>query len=1010
MAWKIREGFFKGTIVAIAQTPDGYLWLGSEFGMVRFDGVQYVTWQPPPGQDLPSSYIRSILPARDGALWIGTAKGLASWKGGQLTRYPELEGQAIWTLLEDREGTVWAGGQATPLGKLCAIHNGNTKCYGEDGSFGPYIDTLYEDRGGNLWVGGVAGLWRWKPGPPKLYPMPDRVRALAEGDNGTLVIVTYSGIRQLVGGRLEAYPLADAGQQLKPYGILRDRDGGLWIGTVDRGLVHVHQGRIDAFARSDGLSGDFIESIFEDREGNIWVATLDGLDRFHDLAVTTISVKQGLSNAAVMSTLVTRDGSVWLGTLDRLNRWNNGHITIYSNKSTRRVTGGGEDGQELRRLSVANKPGSLGEVREITGAGLPDDAIESLFQDFRDRVWVATRRGIAFLENGRFTPVSSVPGGVESIAGDRTGNLWVSQRKSLFHLSGERVVEQIPWTALGRQEQARSLVVDPVDGGLWLAFPGGVSYLKGGQIRASYTVADGLGEGHIRDLQLDREGTLWAATESGASRLKDGRVATLTSKNGLPCDDVHWVMEDDDHSFWLYMACGLVRITRSELDAWAVRANKDSGWRIQATVFDGSDGVRSHSGTTGYSPSVAKSLDGKLWFLPWDGVSVIDPRHLPFNRLPPPVHIEQITADRKTYDPTSVADGRLHLPPLIRDLKIDYTAISLVAPEKVLFRYRLEGWDPDWQDVGNRRQAFYNNLPPGDYRFRVMACNNSGIWNEAGASLDFYVTPAYYQTNWFRALCGAAFLALLVALYQLRLRQVARYFDIRMEERVNERTRIARDFHDTLLQSFQGVLMKFYAVTYLLPDRPAEARQTLENVVEQARQAITEGRDVVQGLRSSTVVGNELAQAISTLGKELSAGQTGQNTPHFRVIVEGRSRDLVPLVRDEIYRIAIEALRNAFRHAQAERIEVEIWYHKRQFRLQVWDNGKGIDRQVLAQGGRDGHYGLAGMHERAELVDGKLAVRSRLDSGTEVELIIPASVAYAKSTAPRRSVFSGKGS
>src|SRR5262249_4696889 len=263
-------------------------------------------------------------------------------------------------------------------------------------------------------------------------------------------------------------------------------------------------------------------------------------------------------------------------------------------------------------------------------------------------------------------------------------------------------------------------------------------------------------------------------------------------------------------------------------------------------------------------------------FLARDGVSILDPRHLGFNKLPPPVHVEQVIADRKTYEVPSSASGSLSLPPLIRDLQIDYTALSLVAPEKVRFRYKLEGWDRDWQDVSNRRQAFYNNLPPRNYRFRVMACNNSGVWNETGAFLDFAVAPAYYQTTWFRLSCLAAFLALLAALYQLRLRQVTQRVRAQMEGRVAERERIARDLHDTLLQSFQGVLLKFHAVTYLLPGSPGEARKTLESVIEQARGAITEGRDAVQGLRSSTVISNDLAQAINTFAEGLAADPTCQ--------------------------------------------------------------------------------------------------------------------------------------
>src|SRR5262249_13876953 len=297
----------------------------------------------------------------------------------------------------------------------------------------------------------------------------------------------------------------------------------------------------------------------------------------------------------------------------------------------------------------------------------------------------------------------------------------------------------------------------------------------------------------------------------------------------------------------------------AELDNWATAVEKDqhSKQTIELTVFDNSDGISSLINASGMNPHVAKTSEGKLWFWGSEGLSILDPRRLPFNNLPPPLHIEQVTADRKTYDVASDANGQLRLPPLVRDLQIDYTALSFVTPEKVLFRYKLEGYDTDWQDAGNRRQAFYNDLPPANYRFRVMACNNSGVWNEAGALLDFAIAPAYYQTIWFRSLCVVAFLAVLAALYQMRLRQVARRFNIRMEERVNERIRLARDLHDTLLQSFQGVLLKFHAVTYLIPDRPDEAQKTLETVVEQARQAITEGRDAVQGLRSSTVLSND---------------------------------------------------------------------------------------------------------------------------------------------------------
>ena len=290
----------------------------------------------------------------------------------------------------------------------------------------------------------------------------------------------------------------------------------------------------------------------------------------------------------------------------------------------------------------------------------------------------------------------------------------------------------------------------------------------------------------------------------------------------------------------------------------------------------------------------------------------------------------------------------------------------------------------------------------------MTACNSQGVWNQTGASLDFVVLPAYYQTWWFRALCGAAFLALLWGLYQFRLRQLARQFNIRIEERVNERTRIARDLHDTMLQTFQGMLLKFYGLSVMLVDRP-EAQKKLEGLLEQGQQAVDEGREAVLGLRSSTVIANDLARAFTTLGEELAAKQDSHNPLAFQVEVEGETRDLHPILRDEVYRIAGEALRNAFQHSGAARIEVRIRYDDRQFWVCIRDNGKGIDPEVLDGGGREGHYGLPGMHERAKLAGGRLVVRSAANSGTEAEITIPAARAYAKSRSPRRSAFLRRG-
>jgi signal transduction histidine kinase/ligand-binding sensor domain-containing protein len=1006
-AWQFREGFTQGYTRSIAQTPDGYIWLGTGFGLFRFDGLRVEHWQPPlNGEQLPSNVVVSLDVARDGTFWIGTTKGLASWRDSRLTRYPKLAGLIIASILEDRNGTVWVGGiySVASRGKLCAIDGTNVDCYESDAVLGSGVTGLYEDSHHVLWVVGRDGVWRWRPGPPRFYHMPFgkfAVHNLGEADDGTLLIPLTGRLARLGGGKLETqHPYPAPARNVEGIIFLRDRDGGVWIGTDGAGVVHLHQGRAEVFSQADGLSGDDVTSLFEDREGDVWVATVGGLDRFRNYAVATYAQHEGLGTIPGWGSVVAgRDGSIWMGTNDGLRMWNHGEVTIF---------GRADDHKSPSRTVWLN-------VHYVASRGLRDHVSVSVFADNSGRILVSTPYSFGYMENGRFVAIRGVPGGVvSSVAQDRQGNLWIAnQDQGLLRLSKDGTVQRISWASIGHKDGAQSVAADRSTWGLWLGFDGGgVAYFSDGQIKETYGRAEELGNGTVSALHIETDDTVWAATEDGLSRIKNGRVLTLTSKNGLPCDAVHWITQDENHSFWLQMTCGLVRIGRGELDAWSA----DSQRKVKTTVFDSSDGVSSapigfHAGS-----QVVRSLDGKMWFQGFSGgASVIDPQHLPNNKITPPVHIEQISADRKTYWQNSYGDASSsppRLPPLVRDLTIDYTALSLVVPEKVRFRVKLEGWDPDWKDAGNERKAFYSNLPPRTYRFRVMACNNSGVWNEAGTFLDFSIAPAYYQTRWFQLSCVAAFLALLWMLYQLRVRQLARQFNMRMEERVNERTRIARELHDTLLQSFQALMLHFQTGIDLLPGRPVEARKTLEVAIDRADQSINEGRDAVQGLRASAVETNDLVSAVRILGEELGAADTNQNSAVFEVEVEGAPRNLHPILRDEVYRIAAEALRNAFRHAQAQRIEVEILYGERWLRLRVRDDGKGIDPKFLSGDGRAGHYGLHGMSERAKLVRGKLAVWSKLDSGTEVELSIPASTAYATSSRRRSWLsekFSGKG-
>jgi signal transduction histidine kinase/ligand-binding sensor domain-containing protein len=981
-AWKIREGFSKGRVTSIAQTPDGYLWLGTEFGLLRFDGIRHVLWQPPAGESFRSSFIRTLFTARDGTLWIGTLKELASLRDGQLTRHKEFDGWIVDSMSEDREGTVWAGGQTASTGRLCAIHTGSVRCFGEDGSLGRGT-SLHQDSKGNLWVVAVPNaVWRWTPGTPKRYSLPDpissTIQVLTEGDNDALLIATVGGIRQVVDGKDIAFPLITNRPQARPTRLLRDRNGGLWIGTFDSGLLHVHQGRTDVFARSEGLSGDSINRLFEDREGNIWVATLDGLDRFREAAAATFSVSQGLSNTPVESLLAARDGNIWLGTPGGLNRWNRGQMTVYRGPAHRSVQG------------PPPRTAQQSAVHEIVASGLPK-SIGSLFQDDRGRIWIGTPEGAGYLENDRLISVDGVPGGIfDAITEDNRANLWFLNRNlGLFRLSPSREVQQIPWASLGHDDPASRLAADPLQGGLWLGFSsGGVAYFADGQVRASYTSADGLGEGHVNYLGVDRDGALWAATEGGLSRLKNGRVATLTSKNGLPCDAVDWMVEDDADSLWLYTACGFVRMARSELVAWAAAVDQEkvAKWTIQATVFDSSDGVRSVANKSSFSPHVAKAADGKLWFATVDGVSVVDPRHLPFNSLLPPVHIEQIAADRRAYEATPAGNGRVQLPPLIRDLQIDYTALSLVAPEKNRFKVKLEGRDRDWQDVGTRRQAYYTDLSPGNYRLRVVASNNSGAWNETGAALDFSVAPAYYQTIWFRTLAVATFLSLLWAAHRTRLRIVERHEaeisalnERLMKAQEQERTRIAGELHD-------GVMQQISALSLVLGtgkrQPEADAKQTMADVQRKLIEVGAEVRQLSHNLHPPTLKDAGLPEALRGYCEDFS---------HVRGIAvtcdaDDRVQDLSRGAALAVYRIAQEAMGNAVTHGAARHVDVRLARSNGLVALTVTDDGKGFDANRI--GGSRG-LGLINMRERARQLNGTFELNSEPGRGTTVVVTIP---------------------
>ncbi|HEX2455883.1 MAG TPA: two-component regulator propeller domain-containing protein [Vicinamibacterales bacterium] len=955
------DGFIKGIIRAITQTPDGYLWLGTDLGVFRFDGVRAVAWTPPRGDRLPSALVTALVAGRDGTLWIGKSQGLVSWNNGQLTHHAALSNMQITALLEDRSGTIWAGTTATGPAKLCAFATATATCFGGDGTLGEFVWSLAEDRAGNVWVGARTGLWRWAPGPPSRYtsePIVPNIRLTRASGTAAVTVVISDRVRDIGPDGRSSEAIRGLPSRISATTLFRDRDGALWIGTKAHGVARVYDGKVSVFTHVNGLSGDQVNAFFEDREGTMWIATADGLDSFRQLPIVAMALAGGSSATTnPVSIVAAPDGSIWIGSDDGLHRWRDGRVTSY---------------------------------RTRTHPDLPADAIQSLAADERGRIWVTGGGRLAMFDNGHFTSVPALHlGPVYAIAGDGRGGVWVSSfDQGVVHVVGGKVVERMSFQEGGGGMGGSGLVPDS-SGGVWIALIRGVLvHFRGGRILQRLTRRDGLGEGYLVNLQRDSDGALWASTEGGFSRIVDGRIATMTTANGLPCNEGQWIIEDDAASYWLYMRCGLVRIGRSDMRAWAANPQR----RVEAATFDRSDGVRLSGVNKIERPVVAKSADGRIWMIYPGMLGLIDPANLPRNAIPPAVHVEQITADGTTFE----AAPRLRIHPNVRDLRIDYTATSLAAPEKVQFRFRLEGQDPDWRGVVNQRTVHYSNLRPGDYRFHVAAANNSGVWNEQGEVLEFSIAPAYDQTNAFRVLCAVAVAAVFWTAWRLRVQRLARQLELTLDARVAERTRIARELHDTLLQSVQGLLLKFQSVLKLLPDRPIEAQQRLERALDQATDATTQARDAVQGLRSAAAETDDLVPAIRNFGLELAS----DSTTSIEVDSRGAPRALRPIVQLEVYRIAVEALRNAFQHAHARRIRVEIRFDDRHFRLRVADDGRGIDERVIRREPPQGHFGLNGMRERAEGVGGRLDIWSKLDSGTRLDLSIPVGAAY--DAVPRR--------
>jgi signal transduction histidine kinase/ligand-binding sensor domain-containing protein len=967
-AWTAKQGA-PADIWALAQSPDGFLLLGTGSGLYRFDGVTFERVIPSNQPDLAFRDITALLALPSGELWIGYyAGGVSELKNGVLTSYGRLDGVPsgwITSFARESDGTLWVAAREG-LGRFSA---GHWESVSSDWNFrGHGAHWVLLDRQGTLWATGGETVEFLPQGAHKFEDTGIRC-----GYNSTLALAPDGTV--WLGGEsvsprslMKHQPLLTRDESpggLDPVKrLLVDRDGSIWgTDSLRGGVYRATQPNHDAdtptpyssnemFTEAEGLTSNLAVPLLEDLEGDIWVGTNLGLNRFR--ATRFVREWRVPISRTLYALAAAPDGSVWIAS----------HEQLFEARGSR---------CDL----VARLP----------------SPIRSAYLDPSGALWLGTEEGLVELldkkPNSLPLPATAQPVQyqyVHAMTSDTSHGLWVSVvNRGLLRLNDRRW--ELPVSDLHQPESTPTALWTDTVQRQWLGYGDGTAALRAGDITEVFGPDQGLRVGPIMVIR-GSAGEILVGGEWGLARFDGRRFQSLSASRSDAFSGISGIIVRANGDIWLNGNRGVVHMSSDALnDAYDHPLTK-----LRYDLFDVQDGLPGYA-QQGEDASAVAAADGRLWFATNHGIAWIDPDHLVTNRIPPNVVIRSVLADQRTYQ----SAGPIELPKGTRSVRIDYTALSLGQPERVRFRYKLEGADDTLRGAGNERSVRYADLRPGHYTFRVIASNNDGVWNDQGASVDITITPAWWQTWQFRAACVAAFLFMLWALYQLRLREIAREFNVRLEERVAERTRIARDLHDTLLQSFQGLLLHFQTAYALFDTRPADAKEVLENSIDQTAQAITEGREAVQGLRASTVESNDLAQAITTLGEQLAAETNSATSVGLHVEVEGTPRNLHPIVRDEIYRIVSEALRNAFRHAEANQIEVEFRYDKRQFRLRVRDNGKGIDAMFLTAAGRAGHFGLHGMRERAKLMGGKLTVWTASESGTEIELIIPTARAYAAS-------------
>jgi signal transduction histidine kinase/streptogramin lyase len=966
-------------VTALAQDHRGYLWIASAAGLFRFDGIRFELISA--GVDLvvhgaPSA----ILVRANGEVWTNfeRSRRFAVYRDGRLDflRAPPAP-HRVSAMQETRDGTIWVLTEQIGI-PLMRFQNERWTSFGSEA--GAPVDNPFSmvvTGDGTVWVSFSESVARLASEGGRFRFV--RHSAVATGrlsidPQERIWLTERHGTYPITGpgGHGDPPPLrhayaTDAGQ-IRGWPMF-DRDGNLWIATYYDGVQRVARpdprgaasqaeavASVERFTVRDGLSSNVTTQLFQDAEGNVWISTENGLDRFWP---ATLRFEPQLADPAAFGDLLLQasDGSIYIGEAS----------TVY------RVRPGGRPEPILRT-----------QVEPRTLCEAPDGAIWIGTTDKRVVVWREGQEGRTH-SLGQPAPLSFT---TYDCAFDADGDYWITASLGGMARFRSGRWEQMfgPAGPAGGAFVPKSMLAD-ARGRLFVHWNDRTLTMLDGLAQSTFPIPFGDYQPYDVVLHSEAPDTVFVAGRFGLARLQQGRFQTLYADRAPLFSDLKGMVRTPAGDMWFAGPGGIVRMTAAQLDS----AFADPSQPLSMQLFGAADGLKSLPHTHSRH-AIVQGGDGRLWIATQTGTLWLDPANISHSRTPPRVAVSALSADRVYRDPSSMT-----LPAGTSNIQIDFAVLAFSNPRSARVRYRIEGQDRDWIEAGTRRQAFYTNLRPGTYRFQVIAANGDGVWNVDGATVAFEIPPTFVQSHWFLALSILLGLVPLWLVYRLHVAQVARRlahdFNLRLDERVNERTRIARELHDTLLQSFQGLMLRFQSARDFLPDEPAKAGEALDGALDRADQAIAEGRDAIQNLRSSVIVSNELAQAITTLAEELNNGSEQKGSPTFKMSVEGSPRDLHPVVRDDIHRIAREALRNAFRHAHADRIEAEVTYGARELRVRIRDDGKGIEPQHLSEG-RARHWGLASMRERAVQIGAQLNLWSEVGAGTEVELRIPGAVAY----------------